>query len=77
MEYDRPNDVRGLQRLLGMINYYHRFVPRLAQKLAPLYDLLRTATPRKKGCATSSAKLQWTPEAVTSFEVFSSQRYAS
>lgn len=36
LDKDLPNYVRGLQRLLEMLNHYHRFVPGLAQKLTPL-----------------------------------------
>jgi cleavage and polyadenylation specificity factor subunit 1 len=33
-----PDSKTGLQRFLGMINYYHRFMPRLADKLHPLHE---------------------------------------
>lgn len=39
-EYPRPTTLKGLQRFLGMINYYHRFVPNLASLLAPLHDVV-------------------------------------
>lgn len=32
-----PNDRTSLQRFLGMINYYHRFIPHIAETLAPLH----------------------------------------
>lgn len=32
-----PKDRTGLQRFLGMINYYHRFMPHIAETLAPLH----------------------------------------
>ena len=36
----RPQDVRGLQRFLGMINFYRRFLPGIARTLRPLTDAL-------------------------------------
>ena len=32
-----PTDRASLQRFLGMINYYHRFIPHIADTLAPLH----------------------------------------
>ena len=32
----RPENQRALRRYLGMINYYHRFIPNCADKLTPL-----------------------------------------
>ena len=37
-EFPRPSTVKGVQEFLGMTNYYHRFVPKAANLLAPLYD---------------------------------------
>ncbi|XP_062715028.1 uncharacterized protein K02A2.6-like [Aedes albopictus] len=36
-----PKDVSQLQSFLGLLNYYHRFLPNLSSELRPLYDLLR------------------------------------
>ena len=36
-----PKNVTELRSFLGMINYYGRFLPKLALRLAPLYQLLR------------------------------------
>ncbi|MGR0317652.1 hypothetical protein, partial [Klebsiella pneumoniae] len=36
-----PHDARGIRRLLGMLNYYRRFVPEMAEYLTPLNTLLR------------------------------------
>ena len=35
-----PQDVRGLQRFLGMINFYRRFLPGIARTLCPVTDAL-------------------------------------
>jgi hypothetical protein len=36
-----PQDIKQLQRFLGMLNFYRRFLPNCAQVLKPLTDLLR------------------------------------
>ena len=33
-----PTDRAGLQRFLGLLNYYHRFIPHVADFLAPLHS---------------------------------------
>ena len=37
--FPRPTTVKQLQEFLGMINYYHRFIPNAAEILLPLYHL--------------------------------------
>ena len=37
--FPRPTTVKQLQEFLGMINYYHRFIPNAAGILTPLYHL--------------------------------------
>ena len=39
----RPEKQRALRRYLGMINYYHRFIPHCADKLTLLNQLLTAA----------------------------------
>jgi putative transposase len=36
-----PQDIKQLQRFLGMVNFYRRFFPNCAQVLKPLTDLLK------------------------------------
>ena len=36
-----PENVTQLKSFLGMLNYYHRYLPDLANTLEPLYKLLR------------------------------------
>ena len=57
-DFEQPKTVKALQRFLGMINFYRRFVPRIAAILRPLTDALAGA-PRK---------LVWTKEMTASFE---------
>jgi hypothetical protein len=41
MDFPPPSDLKQLQRYLGMINFYRRFLPGIAGTLQPLTDLLR------------------------------------
>ena len=38
--YPKPNTLKDLQRYLGLLNYYNRFIPHYARILKPLYDAL-------------------------------------
>ena len=40
---------------LGMLNYYHRFLPNVSTVLEPLHELLRKGTPWKWGKRQSQA----------------------
>ena len=40
-KYPLPSNVEQLRRYLGMIQFYNRFIPKAAQYLAPLNDMLR------------------------------------
>jgi hypothetical protein len=40
-DFPPPGDLKQLQRYLGMINFYRRFLPGIAGTLQPLTDLLR------------------------------------
>lgn len=61
-DFKPPETVKELQRFLGMINYYRRFIPNAAQIQAPLTNML--AGSRIKG----SQPITLTPEMVKSFE---------
>jgi hypothetical protein len=52
-----PQDIKQLQRFLGMVNFYRRFLPKCAQVSKPLTNLL-------KGGAK---KLEWTVSAQEAF----------
>lgn len=39
-KYPTPTTVKELQSFLGMVNYYHRFLPMAADHMAPLYRVL-------------------------------------
>ncbi len=39
-KFPPPSTVKKLQQFLGMINFYHTFLPKIAATLKPLTDLL-------------------------------------
>lgn len=39
--FGQPNTVRGLQEFLGMVNFYHRFIPSSAKLMQPLFAALK------------------------------------
>lgn len=60
-EFPIPTTARKLREFLGVVNYYHRFIPQAASTLAPLHDLLR-------GLKKSSVKkLSWSTAAESAF----------
>lgn len=56
-EFPTPSTVKGLQEFLGMVNFYHRFIPHVAATLAPLYQVLQ-GKPKK---------LPWGPQQEEAF----------
>ena len=67
MEFPQPATPRKLREFLGLVNFYHRFIPNAARILQPLHQLLQ---------ATKDAKLRWSDEAISAFEA-SKQALAS
>ena len=59
-EFPVPSDQSGLQRFLGLINYYRKFIRNAAQLLAPLTNAL-------KGSKGSKKSLVWSQEMSTAF----------
>ena len=43
VNFVKPEKQRALRRYLGMVNYYHRFIPQCEAKLTPLNNLLTAA----------------------------------
>jgi hypothetical protein len=60
-----PQDIKQLQRFLSMVNFYCHFLPKCAQVLCPLTDLL------KGGAKT----LQWTTSAQQAFQQNASSQW--
>ena len=56
--FERPRSVKALQRFLGLVNFYRRFLPNIAATMRPLTDALAGA-PRQ---------LTWTEDMTTAFE---------
>ena len=56
--FPRPTTVKQLQEHLGMVNFYHRFVPSAAALMQPLY----------KAVDMKCKLLVWTSELDTSFK---------
>ena len=57
-EFPTPDSKKKLQMFLGMINFYHRFMPKLAHQLAPLHD----------ACKGVRQAITWTRDCQKSFE---------
>ena len=57
-DYPTPTDRKQLQRFLGMMNFYNRFLPAAARILSPLYAVLNSKT----------KLLSWESEQQTAFE---------
>ena len=43
--FSQPPTVKGLQEFLGVINFYHCFLPKIAATLSPLYGALKSSKP--------------------------------
>ena len=43
----QPANVTELRSFLGLVNYYHQFLPNLASTLQSLYELLKSGSPYK------------------------------
>ena len=56
--FPAPTTIKGLQRFLGMVNYYRRFIPKAASHLHHLHDAL----------AGKKKTLEWTAGCQVSFE---------
>lgn len=40
-QFPVPQTTKGLQEFVGMVNFYHRFIPRAAELMHPLYRALK------------------------------------
>ena len=58
--FPQPQSQRQLCQFIGLVNFYHRFVPRCANLMQPLHVLV---SPGK----SKSQTLTWNDEAVTAF----------
>ena len=65
-EFSPPSDVKQLQRFLGMINFYRRFLPNIAQTLKPLTAALKGSTKHFKWSESMSAAFSAAKQALVS-----------
>ena len=54
MKFPTPSTVKQLEQFIGMMNFYHVFIPKAAEVMKPLYQAL-SGTPRTKD-------LEWSTE---------------
>lgn len=57
LKIDRPRTKKQLQSLLGLINYYGKFIPNLASLTAPLSELLKAEQFKKANWTDSHDKV--------------------
>ena len=62
MDYQQPSTTHALRRFLGLVNFYHRFVPHCADILVPLHSLLASHPLKPK-----HAPLTWNDSALEAF----------
>ena len=68
VNFVKPEKQRELCRYLGMVNYYHRFIPHCAEKLTPLNNLLTEANEgQNRLLPKSNFEFYWTENANVAF----------
>jgi hypothetical protein len=67
-EFPTPNSIKSIQRFIGMVNYYHRFIPNLSRLLAPLYELVTQLQKKPK----VSKNFFWPSECESAFQIVKS-----
>ena len=60
VDFPQPTSLRKHWEFLGLINFYHRFIPKCADILQPLNALLSSTT-------NNSKELAWTEAGITAF----------
>ena len=74
VSFPEPKDVRSLQRFIGMVHYYHRFIPNCSSLLTPLYDQLKLTGDRgSKKQPKPSTPIQWSDKLHESFSELKSK----
>lgn len=64
-DFPTPKEIKEIQRFLGMVNYYHRFIPNLAQILLPIYKHLNELQKLKK---SKSKEISWNKDCEIAFD---------
>ena len=74
VNFAKPEKQRALRRYLGMVKYYHRFIPQCAAKLAPLNNLLTAANDgHTRLSPKSNFDLNWNESAESAFSTITSK----
>ena len=60
LDFPQPTTQSQLRRFIGLVNFYHRFIPHCAELLHPLHQLLDSKT--------KSQELSWNQTATTAFQ---------
>ena len=75
-DFPQPTTQRQLHKFLGLINFYHRFIPDVACILQPLYCLLSPAKDSKKiSCNKQEHNRQFATGQVLAFTTRSAKDY--
>ena len=68
VNFVKPEKQQALHKYLGMVNYYHRFIPQCAAKLTPLNNLLTAANEgHTRLSPKSNFDLKWDQNAESAF----------
>ena len=68
VNFVKPEKQQALRRYLGMVNYYHRFIPQCAAKLTPLNNLLTAVNEGNTRLSPkSNFDLKWDQNAESAF----------
>ena len=63
-EFPLPQTQRQLRRFIGMVNFYHRFLPHCAELMHPLHSLLQPKSQSLTWTDTATAAFQATKDAL-------------
>ena len=66
VDFPAPRDVRAMQRFIGMVNYYNRFIPSCGTHLIPFYAQLRPEP--GQAVAKPSRAIHWSEELQRAFD---------
>lgn len=77
MTYKKPENVKELRRLIGLIGWYRRFIPKAAEIMAPMSDLIKGDSKKKIEWSSAADKaFEQVKEALTNAPVLSSPDYS-
>ena len=72
--YPQPQSQRQLRRFIGLVNFYHRFLPHCADLMRPLHSLLSSSKPKSQAIIwthTAEAAFQATKDALANASLLS------